>query len=691
MSGIKGWLNLSVFLLSVAVIAASVNVVAQGGPFRARFDATKTRAYSLSEQTRLMLQNLEGDWTIALVMTEAQTDRTTRKQIDEVLARFTKASPRVSLMRVDPTDPRTLSEYEALLAQLRWRYRDLVDRYDAALDTGVELFRDAVGFAEQQAAHIEWMVQTLVGSVDDAAQEQVLAALAPLMQQARSLSLLAEQGEEVLDAVSKSRQFDDSSPIPDYDAARSILARALATAANELDDTSEEIRRWLSRADLPREIRDQTEAVRNSSVTMAQRLVAAADPLTHLPPLELASIGRRLASGDAAVVLSPKRAAVIPSDQLFPKSNFKATATGDIAFDQRFRGEQLISAAMRSLLVERMPLVVFVHAEERSLLRPHERQADLVGVANVLRASRFSVREWIVGQMEKPTGEPGQPVVYIVLPPSQRQGFEPSRQERALIASVERLIADGEAIMLNVYPSAIARFNQVDPWAMLAEPFGVRVDTARVIYESVRTGTNETQIQQGVALQEFGSSHPIGRAVSGQQAYFSLPLRVEAGGRHHVLASVPPSSSRWLESNWSLDTRSLPEPQPEQRLTEHAPIVVAAERDHPDRTRPGAPMQRAIVVGSGGWLLSFIADLVVGLGGDRVALVNPGNAELLLASVAWLAGMDQLIAQSAAGQEVSRLRNVSDTASFMWRLLFIGGVPGACLLLGAAVWWRRQS
>lgn len=691
MSNMRGWLNLSVFLLSVAVIAVSANVVAQGGSLRARFDATKTRAYSLSEQTRLMLNELEGDWAIALVMTEAQTDRTTRKQIDEVLARFTKASPRVSLMRIDPTDPRTLSEYETLLAQLRLRYRELVDRYDASLNAGVALFRDAVGLAEQQAAQIEWMVQQLVSSVDGAAQEQALAAVAPLMQQARSLSLLAEQGEEILEAVAKSRQFDDSSPIPDYDAARSILARALATAANELDDMSEETRRWLARADLPRDMRDQTEAVRSSSIAMAQRLVGAADPLTHLPPLELASIGRRLATGDAAVVLSPKRAAVIPADQLFPKSNFKATATGDIAFDQRFRGEQLISAAMRSLLVDRMPLVVFVHAEERSLLRPHERQADLVGVTSVLRASRFGVREWIVGQMEKPTGESGQPVVYIVLPPSQRQGFEPSRQERALIASVERLIAEGEAVMLNVYPSAIARFNQVDPWATLAEPFGVRVDTARVIYESVRTGTNETQIQQGVALQEFGSTHPIGRAVNGQQAYFSLPLRIEAGGHHHVLAAVPPSAARWLESNWSLDTRSLPEPQPEQRLGNPAPIAVATERNHPDLARVGVPMQRAIIVGSGGWLLSFIADLVVGLGGDRVALVNPGNAEFLLASVAWLAGMDQLIAQTAAGQEVSRLRDVSDAASLLWRLLLIGGVPGACLFLGAVVWWRRQS
>ena len=115
-------------------------------------------------------------------------------------------------------------------------------------------------------------------------------------------------------------------------------------------------------------------------------------------------------------------------------------------------------------------------------------------------------------------------------------------------------------------------------------------------------------------------------------------------------------------------------------------MVIAAERTHPIE----GGMQRMIVVGSGGWMASNVADPVVEVGGGRVALVNPGNHELMLASVAWLAGMDDLIAAGPLGQEIPRLRDVTAEDRVLWGWIVIAGVPAACLLLAGIVFMVRR-
>ena len=69
-----GAINLVIFLVSVVVIAVAANFFSLQPSFRAQIDATKTRAYSLSPQTRNLLTDLEGDWTIALLVSERFID-----------------------------------------------------------------------------------------------------------------------------------------------------------------------------------------------------------------------------------------------------------------------------------------------------------------------------------------------------------------------------------------------------------------------------------------------------------------------------------------------------------------------------------------------------------------------------------------------------------------------------------------
>ncbi|MHC4109056.1 MAG: hypothetical protein ACYSTY_13335, partial [Planctomycetota bacterium] len=507
------------------------------------------------------------------------------------------------------------------------------------------------------------------------------------------LELRAEQGEQVVTAIENARRISDEQPIPDHETARSILATALTQWGEELSDIARVYDRWLGQAELNADVMAFAASAKTEYDELAEALLIAADPLRRLPPLELAAIGRQLGQAQLAVVIGPRRAAVIPSNQLFPTVNMRRTRQGGISFDQRFRGEQVISAAIRSLRVEHMPMVVFVHAEEGSMLRSRDRQVDLLGAAASLQASRFDLREWNVGSADRPRPAAGQTAVWIVIPPPRRQGLDPKAGESTLIDRTIELIEDGEPVMVNLYPSLLPRYGQTDPWQRLASSLGVEVDTSRVIVEEQLTTGGDTERQLGQYVQEFPQSHPIARAVHGRATFFPLPLSmrphpsVSDRAAYQVIAEVKPGPNRWLEADWSLDPAQLDRPETQQRLSQTLAIAIAATRPHPVE----AGLQRFMVIGSGGWMLTYVADVVFSVGGDRMALAHPGNHELLAASVAWLAGMDELIAPSPLSQEIARLDGITGTVRTVWGWCITALAPLGCLAAGMVVWLARRA
>jgi hypothetical protein len=673
--------DLAIFVAALFTIAIVVMYFAQRPGLRLAVDATRTRAYSLSPQTRELLARLDEPWTIAVIMVEDATDAPTREQVDQVLDGYRAASPQISVVRVDPTDPRTFAAYDALLARLRTLEADLIDAYERGLDDGSEAFERLRVFAQQQSAQLE----RVVAAVD--AQDPVRAALGERLAQ---LGLLAQDGGKVIDAVRDARRVTETQPVSDYETARSILAQALAQWGDELYDMARIYREWGGQPDLNPVVARYAATSIESYRDTAQTLAAAADPLVQLPVLEISSIGRQLARGEAAVLIGPDRSAVIPSAQLFPKVNRRERADGAVAFDRRFRGEQVISAAIRSLLVPQMPMVVFVHGEEQSLLRQNEQHADLVGVGTLLDVSRFDVVEWQVGATERPAAAEGQPVVWVIVPPLRRQGLEASAAELALIRAARSLIDSGASVLLDVHPSLLPRYRQTDPWASLAEPFGLRPDTAQVIFQEVALPDGQTAYGLHHTGRRFPGDHPVARAVHGQPTELVLPVPIEItdvpGVTHVVLADVEPDPRRWLEPDWARKMQAAEEVARGTPFESPLPIVVAAERAHPD----GDGRQRFMMVGSGGWLLSNVADRVEVVPSGRMALTSPGNQELLLASVTWLAGMDELIAPSPVSSQVARLSGIERAERIRWGLITVVGVPLAFVGFGGLVWFSRR-
>jgi len=107
-AGLAGGLGATIALIAVA----------GSGPLDVRMDATKSRRYSLSPRTTALLRQLDGDWTVAVLLVEQRADRALLRQVDEVLDRYAAVAPQLQVQRIDPTDPNSVLEFEALLASL---------------------------------------------------------------------------------------------------------------------------------------------------------------------------------------------------------------------------------------------------------------------------------------------------------------------------------------------------------------------------------------------------------------------------------------------------------------------------------------------------------------------------------------------------------------------------------------------
>jgi ABC-2 type transport system permease protein len=656
-----------VSIAGVAVLVVSIIAIA-GAPFaQVRIDATKSRRYSLSPRTTALLEGLDGDWRIAVLLVEDRADAALLQQVDEVLDRYAAVGDQLVVERIDPTDPNSILAFEGLLEALRIRLADETQSWDAALDQGEDALQNLVLFAQSAAATL----RTRSMMVED---EQLRDAL---RSRAAALALLGAQGGRLVDTVANARVASATHPLADRGIAVSILQQALGQWAEELDATG----RMLATLDgVPG---DESDGWRAHALELAQ----AADVLRRLPPSDLDAMGALLAQGEAAVVIGPPGAVVVPAAQLLPSA--LGEAIGGIAIDQRFRGDQVLAAAIRSIRDGIEPRVVFVHAESGSIL-DGKSKTDVSGPAAMLGASRIEVQEWRPGEGLEPEPWANGPTSWVIVPPLRSGGLKPTPEETALVQAARTLIGRGEGVMVNLNPSLAPRYGQRDPWASLLGDVGIQADTGSVLLRTLPSTDGRGALSTAVNLADFPADHPVAAALHGQDLL--LPMAV---GLHAIndLAGVSvvelglqtPAEGVWLEPDWrvltlgpSVPKHRLPTFDPEAAPDGAVPVVVSAEG-----TDATGTFGRVLAVGSGAWLRTNVADAAVSAGGGRIALANPGNHELLLAGTAWLSGLDDRIAAGPLSQEVARLGAIGSSLRSVWGWVLLFGLP--VVLVGAGV------
>ena len=662
-----------VFLLGGAVIAVSLVVVFSSPSVRIKSDFTKTRAYSLTPATVALLETLDGSWSVHLLVSGDQTDVVTLRHVDEVLERMGAVNDSFSAERIDPSDPTAMLQYEALLERLVAQEQGTIDEWMAAIDQGLDAFEAlrSVGGVLARSA------RDTVGSLESSQSSEFITRVG------ETLGTVSEQGGTFREYLEEALQTSLAQPLPDWELVKSSLVANNGLYASEFEQLADVLLQWSTDTSLDEGVQAFATTHLATVEATAVALRKSVDALNRLEQLEVARVGVAVAEGDVAIVSGPNGFLIVPPWQLFPPTAVTRESGSVIGFDRRFRGEEVLASAIRALEKGVMPHIVFVHAEERSMLRSRDDGMDVYAVAEAMRTARMTVEEWTPSQHSRPAPQAsGAPTVWVVLPPLRRTGIAYQESEHTLIEATRSLLADGEAVLLTPARSLLPLVGQRDPWATMLEAFGVEIQTGKVVYEFVPASTSEEDA--GVLSVQY-VNHPapaagvLGAALQGKRLFLNHPTPVVLAAVSEtnatIVAAIEPNILRFLEDDWRGDgsnIRVLPE---EKRFAESQPIVVAIERGE----------QRAIVVGSGGWLLSAIVNDSGTLGGNRVVLLNPGNRELALSGVAWLAGMDELIATASSGGEVARFQGITPQGRLVWGLvlpLFLGVGP---LVVGSIV------
>ena len=695
-------ISMVVGIVGLAIAGVATVLVASAPMARYQADLTKTRAYSLRPTTIELLESLEPGWSVRMFVAQDDADPVTMRLVDEVVQRMDSVTPSLSAERIDPVDPRSVGRYDAVLEEYVARDQAMIDEWEAEIDQGLVAFEDLRTLARNLGPDTQGLLAEL--SVE-------LPARAAIERIVLVLGTIADEGITFTEFIQENLQSTAQRPLPAWRLARASVAANNANQATELERLVDVMRTWSIDPTLPRSLRDWAAGSLPDVERVASGLRSTAASLELLEknqPLPISVIAESVAEGDVAIVDGPGGSIVIPAWQLFPSEAVREAGDGVVVgFDRRFQGEETLASAIRALQIGSMPRVVIVHPESRTMLRSTDDGMDYSGMVDALRRARYEVTEWIPGRTSRPGEVKDRTTVWMVMPALQRQGLEYSDAEKAVIDATSELLEEGRPVLLTVARSLMPMVGQPDPWADVAAGMGLRTQTGEVVFEwapELATNTNQgtrirvwQEIDGPPRSQELaGPAAAVAEAMRGKRFFVTHPTPIsindEVLDRTTVLAAIDSGPLRWIESDWRGDGVRIEGPpangdRESARMIE-TPVPIAVALDAGDNDDLG----RLIVVGSGSWALSAFVNDAGNLGDQRLVLANPGNRELALSAVAWLAGLDELVATGASGREVARFEGVDSVTRNVFGVvlpLLLGVGP---LLVGAGVWsWRRSA
>lgn len=665
-------MRVALAVIGAFAVASAVAAISHAPVARRSFDATKSRQWVVSPQTASIIEKLPAGWQMTWIAPTGTLDRAITAQVDEVVLAI--AAPRGAfLQRIDPTSSDGVAQYATWLARVveRWRGNPALVRESVAdaLAELSQLGEFAGGAARDLALVYE---QLPADSADRAPLEQALGALRAL---ATGAPLLA-------DSIAALRSERSDRALPCDGEAATILAQNHRDWARQFGSLSS----WLASRALdehaPESLRGFARAVRPELGARARGLLRSADALDALPIDRLSQLSIALAQGGAVVVESPAGIAVI-SDQEMTVGSGDEVQT--VRFDRRFRIEQLVSAAIRSIMDSKSPQVILVHADDRSLLDPSADGSDCAALSDALRAARIEVREWRVTVDPKPIAP--KDAVWMVVP-LRAISIEADARERSLLEAVWGLVKGENPMFLSVGPSVRPLAGRSDPWAEIASALGARSTTDAVIVEDVPVAEGKTERRTRIEVVASNADDPFARALAGQRVGLpvavpvALSLETLPGVSGASLLAAQPHAGRSIERDWR---RRTPDARSAGSMTSDISVAVAATRRSID-----AESLRAIVVGSPSWMLSASVDAVRPLSSGSV-LLNPGNRELAVNGALWLATLDHRIGNLGSGREAPRIPDLSVAHRLQITAVLALGVPAIALLIALAITlWRGR-
>jgi hypothetical protein len=684
-------------VLVLSATALSFVAIMLSTRFAQRFDVTATRQHKLSPRTLAVLNGLQDEHEILLVVDRTQVDPLIWQRISDVLDELDRASALLRITVIDMSDSSARAQVPGVFDRLEVLYSDQLENY-------VKTIRDAALAAESLIARMERIDESLRASAElmDPASPQYKSLQD---QAARTRLLTTELTQRSTAALDYLDQTIGGSSLPAADQASAEIASLMSSLATDQQIVAEALEHF------GRALEEEGNEAAGSILDLVTQLrairdIAArqSDAIERLGPLRVLTIARLLEQRSTVLALSATDATAVRFESLFP-SQETVDAFGGTNADMLFAAEELLVTALQLLQEDSRYRVVLMHPfpkrllDESGLPIPDARGLQVIGVVNRLQMRGIDVLEWPTTLDVDPPDSIVQirqdslPIVWVVTSIVGASQENAARLEQ-MRAQVEKLLDQGDAVLLCLSPSTIPSLGQPDPFDGMLGEFGVATGSGTPLLQEFSTAQGRV-VRPTMTIRPIKGVHAITNALANLTTTLSwvVPLTRLEGGQASVedVLTIPDSSDIWGESDW-LSFWALPQSQREQLRNPPEPSAQDAFVDGPwtvslasERTSPtGTGVQRLLVVGSSGWIFDGFTQRARTIDG-RTVQMSPGNLELLDAGLAWLAQKDDLIAPGARVGDVPRIAAISATQLRTLRWGIVAGLPLLMLSCGVAL------
>jgi hypothetical protein len=684
--------------VSLAASTAMLNLLADR--FAARVDVTATGEQQLAPRTTQLLSQLAGSTQLIVAADFRTIDPRARQYLTDVTDELSARSREFSSTLIDTGSTRGVADFKGTIASLVQRDKAILDAHVVAIETGSQA---ATGVSQRLSQNIEPEFAKLAQA------GFATPTLRTYANQAAAVVRLRASDLADVSARVKQNLTPDDLGLPKLDEAQRALLERMDQAASDLSALARDVRRLSQDASTPSQATQQLSAIASQLDTTRDATLAQLGKLRELKRPDLLRVAAALRTGAAALLVGPpgtdgaSSLVALDMGQLLPSGAW-LDATEASRGDQRRRVEELVAAALASVLAPSKPIVVFTHAELRAFM-------DEAPVIDAMR-ERLGLRgvdfvEWSVVTQDAPAiaeVDPtlARPLVYVVISPDSaarsETGAMSGTQRAAKLAQTITALREKQGNMLVcLLPSMLPGFGEKDPIAVAIESFGINARTGTPLLTRITTPQFTYVENERVVQTTDASEHVIASAVRGLPTYMTWCVPVELatdsrGWRGSPVLTTPADTQTWGESQW-LRVYQTPREQvpliPDQPKFDEGrdvkggtgawTLAVATEKDS----------QRAVIVGSNSWITDKYSQQMGTVEG-RQTLLFPGNVELFEASVLWLAGQDTMIAQSPAARSVAMVRAIESPSLTRLRWSIVLGLPGLVLLVGVIYGMTRK-
>lgn len=668
-----------------------------------RIDVTSTSAHKLSPRAISMVNTLPGQTRIVLAINQSNIDdRLAFDLVTDVLETYDRASDLLTAQIIDLSTTNGINQIQSLVADLRDRESDAI----AENAQTISQLRTTLASTSKSLADASPQLESIGKAIDTNTPSN--ATNRAFFEQRAALVRL---GARDLLAISENIESD-----PNTDTLGLINAQLA-----QLEDLRAQLQQFASAQEISPAARASSKVLSSTLDSIIDQLAIASDRLGRLHTIDADSVQTALASGEVLLIIGPPEigVAAVDRDTLIPPTQILLDAGISPAGVIGPRAQQLIATALGQLVIQSHPIVVFVHAGS---------PGELLGSSNLLSQAVNQFKTQSIDSVEwaplQQTDQPSlasidplgqRPIVYIVLAADSStgggdSGITGARRATALAETTSQLLESGESVLICMNPSIFGSFGDTDPLVKALDPFGIipdpdltlltlrmqsakRIaDPATRILPSTQSFVPHAQIDDpNTEDLSIAETHPLAQAVTGLNAVFpwAVPMTIDrrVNVSTHGILSTPGSQDLWAERDWlqlwstQAPSRQYLTPQPmfdeSEDIRRDGWLIAASAM----RTI-GNEQQRVLAVGSNSWIYDAVTFSQGQLVDGRITTQFPGNLALLESSIAWLAGLDDLIQPGIQSRPIATIKPMEPQQLSTYRWILLAGMPGLILVIG---------